>query len=370
METGSALAILAVLLLLVVPILALAKILVAHQLSMILTAAHLKQVRGKHVLVTGASRGMGRALAVLLAKNGANLTVAARQSSDLDALVQELEAVKALGVSVQVMPGDLIQHRETIQNVQAVCEVGGKFDWIFCFAGVAYPGFLIDQLSVDNNQFEAQMNSNYFTAVNVIRAAFSFAKTAAGTSTSLPSDSASSSMLENPISGVSEKEAAYLPSRIIFITSTLTFCSFVGYGSYAATRFALRGLADSLRSELLPLGISVQMYAPGNVDTDSYKLENEMKPEITKKIDGASTVSTPEQAAKAALAGVLNGRYSSTNDPMTELLRVVNSGSGPKPNPLSEPLCAGLLCFIFNFYIYFTDLDTANHFKKSKFKTA
>ncbi|KAJ3028888.1 UNVERIFIED_CONTAM: 3-dehydrosphinganine reductase [Siphonaria sp. JEL0065] len=369
MEVGGAIAITLAIVFLGVPILALAKVLASHQAAMFLSASQLKQVRGLHILVTGGSKGIGKSLALLLARNGANVTIAARPSSDLYATVQLLQECKTAESTVRVMEGDLRQDRETRERVFALCSQAGKFDWIICGAGVALPGFLADQLSHDENEFETQMDSNYFTALNTVRAAFSFAKHVAVSSRSNNSyddvtTTDSQTALAPTTSGFTKQEAARLPSKIVFIGSPLCFLSFLGYGGYASTRFALRGLADSLRSELLPLGIAVQIFSPGNTDTPGYVVENLTKPEMTKKIDGASALAQPDDVAKAFLAQLLKGRYLSTNDLITELLRVVNNGSGPRPNPFSESLCSGLLTFIFVFYFYFTDLDTIAHFKK------
>ncbi len=128
----------------------------------------------------------------------------------------------------------------------------------------------------------------------------------------------------------------------------------------------MRGLADGLRSELKPLGVAVHTIHPGNMNTAGYAVESAMKPTITKKIDGASALIDPMISAKRLLAGVLWGRGVVCGDMITELIRVLNGSSVPRPNPVSEVLSLSLLGFIFVMYVAMTDSDVDADVKKDK----
>lgn len=79
-----------------------------------------------------------------------------------------------------------------------------------------------------------------------------------------------------------------------------------GYASYSPAKHALRGLADSLRAELLLYGISVHVFMACTMFTPGYEEENKTKPKITLKIEETDGGLTAEQAAKAFLNGICN----------------------------------------------------------------
>lgn len=67
-------------------------------------------------------------------------------------------------------------------------------------------------------------------------------------------------------------------SKLIFFSSAVAVCGLIGYSSYVPTKFALRGLADGLQSELKPYGIDVHIFLPSNIDSPGFKEENLTKP--------------------------------------------------------------------------------------------
>ena len=93
--------------------------------------------------------------------------------------------------------------------------------------------------------------------MNVVRALIASAKDAA------PKPTETSRV----ISGISMGQAISIPSKIILVGSVLSTLSFIGYSAYSGSKYALRGFADALRSELKPLGVDVSLYFPGNMDT-------------------------------------------------------------------------------------------------------
>jgi 3-dehydrosphinganine reductase len=109
--------------------------------------------------------------------------------------------------------------------------------------------------------------------------------------------------------------------KVTFVSSTLGFMSFVGYASYSPAKHALRGksralsgndllklialkgLADTLHSEMLLYGIDIHIFFPPTMFTPGYEEENKTKPKITRKIEESDDGLTPDQAALALFKG-------------------------------------------------------------------
>ena len=110
--------------------------------------------------------------------------------------------------------------------------------------------------------------------------------------------------------------------KIVLISSTLGYMSFLGWASYAPAKHALRGmsttvtffrmlalicdvgLADTLQSELMLYGVDVHIFFPNSMFTPSFEEENKIKPEIVKRIEGIEDGLTAEQAASTLFKGV------------------------------------------------------------------
>ena len=92
-------------------------------------------------------------------------------------------------------------------------------------------------------------------------------------------------------------------AKIVLVSSTLGYMSFVGYASYSPGKHALRGLADTLHSELMLYGIDVHIYFPATMYTPGFEEESKTKPQITRTIESTDEGVTPEQAAQALYKG-------------------------------------------------------------------
>lgn len=121
---------------------------------------------------------------------------------------------------------------------------------------------------------------------------------------------------------------------LVFVSSFLGYTSFAGYSPYAPGKYALRGLADSLRSELQLYGIRVHLYMPAGILSPGYENEQKTKPAVTKKIEEGDTPIAPEKAAALLIRGIERGNYQITNDLVTDLVRSVSRGPVPGNGPL------------------------------------
>ncbi|KIO27101.1 hypothetical protein M407DRAFT_194411 [Tulasnella calospora MUT 4182] len=119
--------------------------------------------------------------------------------------------------------------------------------------------------------------------------------------------------------------------KIVFVGSTLSYMSFVGWGSYSPAKHALRGLADTLRNECLLYGTDVHMFFAGTMKTPGYETEMKTKPKITVDIEGDDGYSV-EGSAKKMLSGVSAGQAHIAYDLVTSIFRATTRGSTPGHN--------------------------------------
>ncbi|MEA3345503.1 MAG: SDR family oxidoreductase [Chloroflexota bacterium] len=232
--------------------------------------------QGANVIITGGSSGIGKATAKMLAKQGANVFIIARDQKRLDQALQEIEAE---GVSPDQQFGafsaDVRSYEEVEAVVAAIVETGGLPDGLINSAGITYPGYFEE---IPLEVFHDLMDTNYFGTLHAIRAVLPLLKKNGG-------------------------------GFIVNISSGAGIVSYFGYTGYAAAKFAVRGLSDALRDELKPQGISVSVVFPPDTDTPQYRFEQKLLPPETRAISGTVKPLSPEQVAREILQGICRGKY-------------------------------------------------------------
>ena len=178
-------------------------------------------------LITGASSGIGRTLAVAAAQAGARVVLAARRSERLEALAADLNAggAQALAITLDVTDRQAIE--------QAFAEVSGRFgeiDVVINNAGIARPAMFLKTSAAD---LEAVMTTNFTAAWNVSQVA------------------------------AQRLVASKLPGSIINITSMLGLGVGAGHAAYCASKAALAHATRAMALEFVPHGIRVNALAPG-----------------------------------------------------------------------------------------------------------
>ena len=189
-------------------------------------------LNGKTALVTGASRGIGRAIALRLAEDGANVAVIYAGSADkAEAVVNE---ITALGVNAKAYRCNVADSAAVNESVKAVTNDLGKIDILVNNAGITRDGLM---LRMKDEDFDAVLDTNLKGAFNMIRACYS---------------------------GFIRKKSG----RIINISSVSGIMGNAGQANYSASKAGVIGLTKSVARELASRGITCNAVAPGFIQTD------------------------------------------------------------------------------------------------------
>jgi 3-dehydrosphinganine reductase len=97
--------------------------------------------------------------------------------------------------------------------------------------------------------------------------------------------------------------------HIAFVSSMMGYFGIIGYAAYAPSKFALVGLAEVLRHELRPQGVSVSVLYPPDTDTPGFRVENATKPAETKELSSNVRVTEPHRVAREFLRGITKGKF-------------------------------------------------------------
>jgi 3-oxoacyl-[acyl-carrier protein] reductase len=220
---------------------------------------------GKVAIVTGGSRGIGRATAEVLARQGAHVVLTyVRGENEAKAVVAAIEAAGGKAEAIGFDVGDM---KACDDSVAAVAKRLGRLDILVANAGIAIDGLL---LRVKEEDFDRIMAVNVKGALACARAAIKVmmrAKT----------------------------------GRIVFLSSVVGEMGNAGQAVYAASKSALLGLTKTLAKEYASRNITVNAVAPGFIDTEmTTSITGEMKEAMLKAIPLGRTGRAEEIAATIA----------------------------------------------------------------------
>ena len=239
----------------------------------------LENFSGRHAIITGGSSGIGKAVAKLLAQQGADISIIARDAVKLEQAQQEISAVmsnpqqKIVALTTDVTQAQALE----LAIKQAIAELGCP-QILITSAGIAIPGYF-EELSLEI--FEQTMAVNYFGSLYAIKAV-------------LPS------------------MIAARGGNIVLISSGAGLIGVYGYTAYSSSKFALRGLAESLRGELKSHQIKVAIVYPPDTETPQLVAENKTKPPETKLITETAQLWTAEGVAQEIIQGMIKGQFAIT----------------------------------------------------------
>lgn len=186
--------------------------------------------------ITGASSGIGAALAVELARQGADVALAARRIDRLEVLAAQ---VRALGRQALVVACDVTRDEDLDRAVAATVAQFGRLDIAVANAGFGVVG-PFERL--DLADYRRQFETNVFGVLRTVQA-------------TLP-------------------ELKRREGRLVLMGSVAGHVSPPGSSAYAMSKFAVRALAGSLRHELRPSGVSVTLISPGLVRSEIHQVDN------------------------------------------------------------------------------------------------
>ena len=223
--------------------------------------------------------GIGKALANKLAGQGYDVSLIARRPKLLASAAEEIRRHgRRSDQRVAVYPADVTDRIQAEAAVKAAIAEFGPPDLVITSAGVSEPGYFAD-LPPEN--FERAMDINYFGTLYVIRAALASMR-------------------------------ARKSGQVVLVSSGAAFMGIFGYSSYGPSKFAVRGLAETLRAELRSDNVGVFVAYPP--DTETPMLEEEMKtaPAETRAICALAKTWTADAVADCVLKGVKRGTFAIT----------------------------------------------------------
>lgn len=222
-------------------------------------------LKGKNVIVTGATRGIGREIALTLAQNGANIAMNYRNlNSEVEDLINE---IKSFGVDALAIKCDVSITEEVDNFVKEVKYHYNTIDVLVNNAGITKDGLIIRMKEED---FDDVLDVNLKGTFNTTK-------------------SVSSIMVRQKY------------GKIINISSVVGIAGNAGQCNYAASKAGVIGFSKSVARELASRNINVNVLAPGYINTDMTKnLPDKVKEEIIKSIP-MKKIGDPKEVANLVL---------------------------------------------------------------------
>ncbi len=224
----------------------------------------MSQLDGKIAVVTGAGRGIGRAIALKFAAEGADVVCVSRTEANSQKVADE---VRALGRKAWAFAVDVADAEAVGAAAKQILADATRVDILVNNAGVTRDGLL---MRMSEEDWDTVLNTNLKGAFNFVKAfARSFIKQKSG--------------------------------RIINVASVIGLIGNAGQANYAASKAGLIGFTKSVAREVASRGITANIVAPGFIDTDmTAALNDDQKAEILKAVP-LGVLGKPEDVACAAL---------------------------------------------------------------------
>ena len=217
------------------------------------------QIEGKVAFVTGASRGIGRAIALTLAEAGAD--VAVNYAGNAAAAEEVAEEIRKMGRRALILQGDVSQTEAAASMLDAVVAEFGRCDILVNNAGITRDGLLMRMKEED---WDAVLNINLKGIFNCTKSTLKY-------------------MMKQKY------------GRIVNVSSVVGVMGNAGQANYAASKAGAIGFTKSIAKEVASRNITVNAVAPGFIETDM-------------------TAAMPESARAAAAAAIPAGRIGRAED--------------------------------------------------------
>jgi 3-oxoacyl-[acyl-carrier protein] reductase len=233
----------------------------------------MNQLLNQIAVVTGAGRGIGRAIALKFASEGADVACISRTAKNAESVAAEAQA---LGRKAWAHALDVADSTAVNETAEKILAQAGRVDILVNNAGVTRDGLL---MRMSDEDWDAVMSTN-------LKGAFAFTR------------------------GFSRSFIKQRSGRIINVASVIGLIGNAGQCNYAASKAAIIGFTKSVARELASRGITVNALAPGFIETDMTSVLNEeVRQEVLKRIPLQRFGSAEEVAEAALFLAGAGGRY-------------------------------------------------------------
>jgi NAD(P)-dependent dehydrogenase (short-subunit alcohol dehydrogenase family) len=200
----------------------------------------MKKLTGKNILITGASQGLGRAMALRFAREGAaGLSLVARHTDQLDAVRDEVRKI-APNIDIVVIEADVSKSRDLERMVATtLSQFKGSLDVLINNASTIGPSPMPNLLDYPVEDFRTVLDTNLIGPFLLIK---------------------------NALPSIIERGGS-----IINVTSDAGQVGYPGWGAYGISKFGLEGMSQTWASELEETGVRVNWVDPGNMNTAMHR---------------------------------------------------------------------------------------------------
>ncbi|XVE68665.1 hypothetical protein DITRI_Ditri09bG0087100 [Diplodiscus trichospermus] len=276
-------------------------------------------IKNRHVFITGGSSGIGLALAHKAVSEGARVSLLSRS---LDKLKEAQKSIRlAYGVDVTIFAADVRDYEAVERSIMD----SGPIDLLLVCHADYLPQELV-KLGLD--EVKSMIDVNLMGSFNVIKAALPLMK--------------------------NRKDRR--PASIALMSSQAGQVGIYGYTAYSASKFGLRGLAESLQQEVISDDIHVSLIFTPYIDTPGLEEERKARPELTDIIGGSSgTLLKAEEVAQKALDGIKCGSFSIPFNWEGHILVFSTAGLSPERSffvAFLEVFLSGISRFVAFFFIW------------------
>lgn len=284
----------------------LAVLLVAYLTMGFLSAKNQFDVAGRTIIITGASQGLGLAIARRLSAKGANIVIVAQTVSKLERALEIIKGAARAPATQKflLLSYDLRSPDSAPEIIKRVTDWndGNTPDVVFNCAGQCIPGFFASS-SVET--LRDQMETLYWSCTYMAHATLQ--------------------AWTKPFSKDVQHRYQDKPRHLIFTSSVLAFLPLAGYAPYNPAKAAMRTLADTLNQEVQVYNgtrlhsepgpaaeIKIHAVYPMGIQSPGYENEQKTKPALTQKLEEDDKPQMPDDLAKIIISELEAGKYAVT----------------------------------------------------------
>ena len=232
--------------------------------------------KGKWAIISGGSKGIGKATAKMFVQLGGNVCIVARTLETLNDAAEEIKSLKVEESQlVEVMSCDMSSTEQVKRLFNEHIKEFGVPDYLFNIVGISYPNYT-EKLTIDD--YKLHMDTNFYGQLNAIL-------------TLLPY--------------YMEQKEGYF----VNMSSLAGYIGLMGYAAYTPTKFAIVGLSEVLRNEYKQYNIKVSIIYPPDTDTFGLHEEAKTRPEELNIIAGRAGLMQPDKVAEIIIKGILKEKF-------------------------------------------------------------